>query len=156
MRRRTSSSLQGLEPRFLADFPALGADGRRYYRGQERNYKLSEPVLAAFTRRTLETYREQLAAGWDPASQVRAMDRMGVDVSYLYPTDGLFMWHFRNMDPATATALTRVETLKISKELFIKVIRENPDAAIELIRILATRLVNTTNQLTRTRSGTRP
>jgi CRP-like cAMP-binding protein len=57
---------------------------------------------------------------------------------------------------ATATALTRVETLKISKELFIKVIRENPDAAIELIRILATRLVNTTNQLTRTRSGTRP
>jgi CRP-like cAMP-binding protein len=57
---------------------------------------------------------------------------------------------------ATATALSKVETLKISKELFIKVIRENPDAAIELIRILATRLVNTTNQLTRTRSGTRP
>ena len=54
---------------------------------------------------------------------------------------------------ATAKALARVETLKISKELFIKVIRENPDAAIELIKILATRLVNTTNQLTRTRSG---
>ena len=89
-----------LEPRFLADLPRLQADGRRYYRGQERNYKLSEPVLAAFTRRTLETYREQLEAGWDPASQIRAMDRMGVDVSYLYPTDGLFMWHFRNMDPA--------------------------------------------------------
>jgi CRP-like cAMP-binding protein len=56
---------------------------------------------------------------------------------------------------ATAKALVRVETLKISKELFIKVVRENPDAAIELIRILATRLVNTTNQLTRTRSGTK-
>ena len=54
---------------------------------------------------------------------------------------------------ATATALTRLETLKISKDLFIKVIRENPDAAIELIRILASRLANTTNQLTRTRSG---
>jgi predicted TIM-barrel fold metal-dependent hydrolase len=96
-----------LEPRFRGDLPALAADGRRYYRGQERNYKLSEPVLAAFARRTRETYREQLDAGWDPASQIRAMDRMGVDVSYLYPTDGLFMWHFRNMDPATATALTR-------------------------------------------------
>jgi len=57
---------------------------------------------------------------------------------------------------ATAKALSKLETLKISKELFIKVIRENPDAAIELIKILASRLANTTNQLTRTRSGTRP
>jgi CRP-like cAMP-binding protein len=54
---------------------------------------------------------------------------------------------------ATAKAVTRLETLKISKDLFIKIIRENPDAAIELIRILASRLANTTNQLTRTRSG---
>jgi CRP/FNR family transcriptional regulator, cyclic AMP receptor protein len=54
---------------------------------------------------------------------------------------------------ATAKALTKLETLKISKELFIKVIRENPDAAIELIKILAGRLANTTSQLTRTRSG---
>ena len=54
---------------------------------------------------------------------------------------------------ATAKAISRAETLKISKDLFIKVIRENPDAAIELIKILAARLVNTTNQLTLTRSG---
>ena len=54
---------------------------------------------------------------------------------------------------ATAKALSKLDTLKISKELFIKVVRENPDAAIELIKILATRLVNTTTQLTRTRSG---
>jgi CRP-like cAMP-binding protein len=54
---------------------------------------------------------------------------------------------------ATAKAIEKLETLKISKELFIKVIRENPDAAIELIRILASRLANTTSQLTRTRSG---
>jgi|SRR3989338_904665 len=56
---------------------------------------------------------------------------------------------------ATAKAISKLETLKISKELFIKVIRENPDAAIELIKILAMRLVNTTTQLTRTRSGGR-
>ena len=54
---------------------------------------------------------------------------------------------------ATVKAVTRLEALKISKELFVKVIRENPDAAIELIRILASRLTNTTSQLTRTRSG---
>jgi len=54
---------------------------------------------------------------------------------------------------ATVTANSRVEALKISKELFINVVRQNPDAAIELLRILATRLANTTRQLTRTRSA---
>ena len=54
---------------------------------------------------------------------------------------------------ATAKALTKLETLKISKELFVKIIHENPDAAIELIRILAARLASTTSQLSRTRDG---
>lgn len=56
---------------------------------------------------------------------------------------------------ATVTATTRVEALKISKELFINIIRQNPDAAIEVLRVLATRLANTTRQLTRTVAGTR-
>lgn len=56
---------------------------------------------------------------------------------------------------ATATAKTKVETLKISKELFEKIIHENPDAALELIRILAERLANTTAQLSRTVGGNR-
>ncbi len=56
---------------------------------------------------------------------------------------------------ATAKALSKLETLKISKELFMKIIRENPDAAIELVKILASRLASTTNQLTRTRTGGR-
>ena len=51
---------------------------------------------------------------------------------------------------ATTKALTRLETLRISKELFTKIIRENPDAALELIRVLAGRLANTTAQLSRT------
>ena len=57
---------------------------------------------------------------------------------------------------ATAKAISKVETLKISKELFEKIIRENPDAALELIRVLAARLANTTAQLSRTMTGTRP
>jgi CRP-like cAMP-binding protein len=56
---------------------------------------------------------------------------------------------------ATARAQAKVEALKISKELFTKIIRENPDAALELIRVLAARLANTTAQLSRTLSGTR-
>lgn len=50
---------------------------------------------------------------------------------------------------ATATARTRVEVLRISAELFRSVIRENPDAALELIRVLADRLANTTDHLAR-------
>ena len=56
---------------------------------------------------------------------------------------------------ATATATSKLETLRISKELFTKIIRENPDAALELIRVLAARLANTTAQLSRTITGTR-
>jgi len=41
---------------------------------------------------------------------------------------------------ATAKAATKLEVLRLSKELFQSVIRENPDAALELIRILAVRL----------------
>lgn len=54
---------------------------------------------------------------------------------------------------ATVTAKSRVEALKISKDLFVNVIRQNPDAAIELIKILAARLANTTQQLSRTAAG---
>lgn len=54
---------------------------------------------------------------------------------------------------ATATAKTRVEVLRISAELFRSVIRENPDAAIELIRSLAGRLANTTAILTQQTGG---
>lgn len=50
---------------------------------------------------------------------------------------------------ASATAHSRIEVLRISADLFRSVIRENPDAAIELIRSLTERLANTTAILTR-------
>ncbi len=54
---------------------------------------------------------------------------------------------------ATVTATTKVEALRISKDLFINVVRQNPDAAIELIKILALRLANTTQQLIKNTAG---
>lgn len=54
---------------------------------------------------------------------------------------------------ATVTAATKVEVLCISKDLFMDVVRQNPDAAIELIKILATRLANTTQQLIKVSSA---
>ena len=49
---------------------------------------------------------------------------------------------------ATVTTTTQVETLRIAKEQFMDVVRQSPDAALELIRILASRLARTTAQLT--------
>jgi len=48
---------------------------------------------------------------------------------------------------ATVTATTQVETLRIAKEQFMGIIRQSPDASLELIRILASRLARTTAQL---------
>ncbi|MGH8705643.1 MAG: Crp/Fnr family transcriptional regulator [Burkholderiales bacterium] len=56
---------------------------------------------------------------------------------------------------ATATARSRVEVLRISRDVFVNVIRGNPDAAIALIRILADRLAKTTAQLRRMATDSR-
>jgi CRP/FNR family cyclic AMP-dependent transcriptional regulator len=48
---------------------------------------------------------------------------------------------------ATATAKTRLEALRVCKDLFLDLVRDNADAAMEINRILATRLANTTARL---------
>ena len=48
---------------------------------------------------------------------------------------------------ATATAKTRLEALRVSKDLFLDLVRDNADAAMEINRILASRLANTTARL---------
>ena len=57
---------------------------------------------------------------------------------------------------ATVTATTRVDALRIEKEQFTSIIRGNPDAAVELIRQLATRLAKTTARLTATVAARAP
>lgn len=53
--------------------------------------------------------------------------------------------------PRTATVIADqdVEVLKISKELFFRMVGEFPQMAVEIMRELATRLEKTTGQLTR-------
>jgi len=48
---------------------------------------------------------------------------------------------------ATATARTRLEALRVCKDLFLDLVRDSADAAMEINRILATRLANTTARL---------
>jgi CRP-like cAMP-binding protein len=48
---------------------------------------------------------------------------------------------------ATVQALTRLETLRISKDRFLKLLREFPEIAVEIMRVLALRLAKTNQQL---------
>ena len=60
-------------------------------------------------------YAEAEAAGWDPASQLRAMDTEGLDLAVLYPSRGLFVLGLDSVDaigndglePELATAIAR-------------------------------------------------
>ena len=52
---------------------------------------------------------------------------------------------------ATVRAKTKLDVLKIKKEHFLALIKDFPDLGIEVMRELASRLSNTTSQLSQTR-----
>ncbi len=53
---------------------------------------------------------------------------------------------------ATVIALTQVEALRISKDNFVKLLADFPEVTIEVMRVLADRLSQTTIELTEARS----
>jgi CRP-like cAMP-binding protein len=53
---------------------------------------------------------------------------------------------------ATVIAQTQVEALRISKETFVKLLADFPEMTIEVMRVLADRLSQTTMELTEARS----
>ena len=54
---------------------------------------------------------------------------------------------------ATVRAASRLETLKIEKEHFVRLIREFPDMSVEIMRVLGQRLTRTTAELSQARSA---
>jgi uncharacterized protein len=79
-----------------------------FYNGQKVPPTMTDALQEEFKRREQKNYKSELEAEWSSKSQVEAMDRMGLDVSYLYPTKGLQLWAFRNMNPAVPAALVRI------------------------------------------------
>jgi hypothetical protein len=62
----------------------------------------------AGSKRWRDTFADALAAGFDPASNVRDMDREGVDLGVLFPTLGLYIMWRDDLDPESArSAATR-------------------------------------------------
>ena len=54
-----------------------------------------------------ERYAEEIARDFDPASQVKAMDKEGLDLAILFPTAGMYATAFTHMDPRFAAAVCR-------------------------------------------------
>jgi len=59
------------------------------------------------SKRWRETFAEALASKFDPASNIRDMDREGVDISVLFPTLGLYIMWRDNLDPELSAAICR-------------------------------------------------
>jgi predicted TIM-barrel fold metal-dependent hydrolase len=68
--------------------------------GDTRFVALRDRIIA-------EKYSDAILRNFDPVSQLRAMDKEGLDVAILYPTRGLFVLGIDGMDPGLAAAIAR-------------------------------------------------
>jgi predicted TIM-barrel fold metal-dependent hydrolase len=57
--------------------------------------------------RLQEVYRDHAERGWTADCQLEAMDTEGIDVAVLFPTRGLSVLTYPNMDPRLAAAVAR-------------------------------------------------
>lgn len=79
----------------------MKVEGKKIYQ------KISDEIWAEGVKVTIRDYAKQGIFGADPASQVKAIKKMGVDISFLYPTIGLWLLAIEDMNPQLAVALTR-------------------------------------------------
>jgi len=69
-------------------------------------YKLSE-VVAQKGRQIWEKDPGRYSGGFDPKARIKLMEQMGSDVTFLYPTIGLWMWAVDSMDAKVAGSFVR-------------------------------------------------
>src|SRR5579885_2829229 len=109
-----------LEPPFRGRVQILGpGQGRRLVDGQPVSDSLREPGEAEVRRfreygkmfsgdpQYRAVFRDALDAGFDAASNLRYMDREGVDVGVLFPTIGLYIIWKSDLDPQLSAAICR-------------------------------------------------
>jgi predicted TIM-barrel fold metal-dependent hydrolase len=100
-----------IAPAFRDRAPRITRDARRHTRFTTGEWLSPRPEMVtpamreAFSTRVREYLADALAAGFDPASQLRAMDEGGIEIAYLYPTQGLYAASIDALDPALALAI---------------------------------------------------
>ena len=91
-----------LEPEFRDDAP------KNYeFAGKPIFNKVSEDLLQATSSIMEQNFSDGGKGGYDPQGRVQVMSDMGVEISFLYPTTGLWMLSIDTMQPELAGALTR-------------------------------------------------
>jgi predicted TIM-barrel fold metal-dependent hydrolase len=71
--------------------------------------------IFAGSKRWRETFADALAAKFDPSSNLRDMDREGIDASVLFPTIGLYIMWRDNIDPELSAAICRAYNTWLSE-----------------------------------------
>jgi predicted TIM-barrel fold metal-dependent hydrolase len=92
-----------LEPAFKnrAPSPEMKVDGQIIY------HKVSRELQDEGLKVMLRDIKSYGICSYDPESQVKAIAKMGADVSFLYPTMGLWLFAVDTMEPQLAGAFVR-------------------------------------------------
>ncbi|MFB2919617.1 MULTISPECIES: amidohydrolase family protein [Aerosakkonema] len=75
--------------------------------GEKIYYKIPAPIWSQGIEQIIKFYTRYGVSNFNAESQVKAMKKMGTDISFLYPTVGLWLLAIDNMNPQLAGALTR-------------------------------------------------
>lgn len=101
-----------IDPEFAAVAPVGSAAHPRDLRVKLNGMTFPDnpfsPTAQEFRNKINEkAYADGIARGFDPASQIMAMDNEGLDVAVLYPSRGLFVFGIDGIDPALGAAIAR-------------------------------------------------
>jgi predicted TIM-barrel fold metal-dependent hydrolase len=92
-----------LEPAFKSFAPSPDMK----INGEEIVHKISAEVRREGAKQITQAHPMSVLHGFDPESHVRAMMQMGVDVSFIYPTYGMWLLAIDTMEPQLAGGFTR-------------------------------------------------
>ncbi len=93
---------QYLEPAFKSRAPSRDMT----VEGEKIVNKVSEQLQREGLKVMIRDYTSYGISSYEPESQVKAIKKMGVDISFLYPTMGLWLFAVDTMEPQLAGAFT--------------------------------------------------
>ncbi|MFN6537391.1 MAG: amidohydrolase family protein [Nostoc sp. EkiNYC01] len=92
-----------LEPKFQHFAPSA----EMKIQGQEIVKNISQQVRRQGNQQMMEAHPNAYFKGYDAESHIQAMVEMGIDIAFVYPTYGLWLWAIDDMAPEVAGAFTR-------------------------------------------------
>lgn len=92
-----------LEPAFKSFAPSPDMK----IKGEEIAYKISDRVCLEGNKQIAQAHPISILSGFNSESHVRAMQQMGVDIAFIYPTYGLWLLAVDAMAPQLAGGFTR-------------------------------------------------